>query len=226
MKPTLILILVIISGSQGLQVSPNSCNYNLYFISQSSFNYKNRKRSEFSLSASFTERLYKEIRRRIRRTRETVEQKRIRLEKEEKSKRDGLLYPPKTSYELYIAIDNQPLESVRNQFGHILSKLKKIGAENIHIYNLGLKTLVRPIKKRYEANFLLVNVTVYPSLINYIRLKLLEEKGVLRILVLRDDIADKQRRIYRDSNLYVRHPYFSKDKYKPLISRLKEPPNV
>ncbi|UVC54309.1 hypothetical protein MACJ_003846 [Theileria orientalis] len=148
------------------------------------------------------------------------------LEKEEKSKRDGLLYPPKTSYELYIATDNQPLESVRNQFGHILSKLKNIGAENIHIYNLGLKKLVRPIKKRYEANFLLLNLTVYPSLINYIRLKLLEEKGVLRILVLRDDIADKQRRIYRDSNLYVRHPYFSKDKYKPLVDRLKEPPNV
>lgn len=224
MKTTFPLLLVLLLGNAESYITRPGRSQDLAFVAARSIPHTRSGRNPFLLRSRFTDTLYKEIRKRIQRSTETAEQRRRRLDQEERSKRDGLLYPPKTSYEIYIAAEDRPLDEIRSQFGHILSKLKNVGAENLHIYNIGLKKLARPIKKRYEANFLLVYLTVYPSLINFIRCKLLEETGVLRLLILRDDEADKERRIYRDEHLYVRHPFFNKDVYKPYLSRLKDSP--
>lgn len=178
------------------------------------------------LREKFAKTLFKEIRRRIQRSRETIEERRLRLDNCLKSKRDGLLHHPKSSYEFYIAVQDRPVEKIKQQFITVLNKIKQIGVENIHIYNLGLKSLVRPIKKQYQAHFLLVKLCSYPSIINLLRLKFLQEEGVLRILLLKDKESDKERRIYRDKHFYVRHPYLNTEFYQPFIHKLKESPYV
>ncbi|KAK2195070.1 bifunctional Ribosomal protein S6 superfamily/Translation elongation factor EF1B-ribosomal protein S6/Ribosomal protein S6 [Babesia duncani] len=193
----------------------------LSFISSSGiFDSRFFQASKTRVSGHFTRELYKTIKRRIIENTETPEKRKIRIDKEDRSKRDGLLYAPKTSYEIYIAVDNRPPEELKQRFRHILSKLKQIGAEHTNVYYCGLRRLVRPIKKKYEACFILLELAVYPSLIEIIRLKLLGEPHVLRVLVLRDIVQDKKRRVYRDNNLHVRHPYFNSDIYRPLMSRL------
>lgn len=172
------------------------------------------------IKGEITRRLYKLIRRRIEQSTETPEKRKERIEKEDRSKRDGLLYGPKTNYKIYIALDNRPPDEIKTRFRHIFKKLIAAGAEHANVYYCGLKKLVRPIKKRYEARFIVLELAIYPSLIDHIRLRLLDEPTVLRVLVLRDKYLDKERRIYRDKNLHARHPYFDTKVYAPLKSRL------
>ncbi|KAK1441964.1 hypothetical protein BgAZ_502960 [Babesia gibsoni] len=163
---------------------------------------KKVSRSTFELRGRLTRELYKTIRRRIIESTETPEKRNERLQKVERSKRDGLLYAPKTSYRIYVVMDNRPPDELKRRFSFIAQRLIKIGAEHTKVYYYGLKKLAKPLKKRYEACFISFEVTVYPSLIDHIRTNLLHEPHVLRVLVLRDKDKDKERRIYRQFGLH------------------------
>lgn len=142
----------------------------------------------------------------------------------ERSKRDGLLYAPKTSYSIYIALDNRPPDELKRRFQLIAQNLIKIGAEHTNVYYYGLKKLAKPLKKKHEACFISFELAVYPSLIEHIRTKLTQEPHVLRVLVLRNIQKDKDRRIYRDAQLHVRHAYFNTEVFSSLKSRLANKP--
>lgn len=175
---------------------------------------------ESRIKGQIDRQIYEILRRRIEHSTETPEKRRERIERENRSKCDGLLYGPKTNYKIYIALDNRPPDELKTRFRHILKKLLVAGAEYANLYYCGLKKLVRPIKGRYEVRFLLLELSIYPSLIRHIRLRFRDEAAVLRVLILKDKHLDKERRIYRDKNLHARHPYFNTDIYAPLKGRL------
>ncbi|KEG01943.1 hypothetical protein YYE_03462 [Plasmodium vinckei vinckei] len=120
----------------------------------------------------------------------------IKKFKKVKEKKDINIYKslqsPKNAYNADILFSCEyTISEIKKKLSEYIYELKLVHAQNFKIVYMGKRRLVRPIKKQFEAYYILFSFEVYPSLIREISDKLRSQEHILRLMITKDEYKTK-----------------------------------
>lgn len=113
----------------------------------------------------------------------------IKKFKKVKEKKDINIYKslqsPKNAYNADILFSCEyTISEIKKKLSEYIYELKLVHAQNFKILYMGKRRLIRPIKKQFEAYYILFSFEVYPSIIRDIFNKLRSQNHILRYIFL------------------------------------------
>ncbi|SCN59941.1 apicoplast ribosomal protein S6, putative [Plasmodium chabaudi adami] len=130
----------------------------------------------------------------------------IKKFKKVKEKKDINIYKslqsPKNAYNADILFSCEyTISEIKKKLSEYIHELKLIHAQNFKIVYMGKRRLVRPIKKQFEAYYILFSFEVYPSLIREISDKLRSQEHILRLMITKDEYKTKNIEFKEDDSV-------------------------
>ncbi|ETB60051.1 ribosomal protein S6 [Plasmodium yoelii 17X] len=130
----------------------------------------------------------------------------IKKFKKVKEKKDINIYKslqsPKNAYNADILFSCEyTISEIKKKLSEYIYELKLIHAQNFKIVYMGKRRLVRPIKKQFEAYYILFSFEVYPSVIREISNKLRSQDHILRLIITKDDYKTKNIEFKEDDSV-------------------------
>ncbi|CAD2090531.1 apicoplast ribosomal protein S6, putative [Plasmodium vinckei brucechwatti] len=130
----------------------------------------------------------------------------IKKFKKVKEKKDINIYKslqsPKNAYNADILFSCEyTISEIKKKLSEYIYELKLIHAQNFKVVYMGKRRLVRPIKKQFEAYYILFSFEVYPSLIREISDKLRSQEHILRLMITKDEYKTKNIEFKEDDSI-------------------------
>lgn len=130
----------------------------------------------------------------------------IKKFKKVKEKKDINIYKslqsPKNAYNADILFSCEyTISEIKKKLSEYIYELKLVHAQNFKILYMGKRRLIRPIKKQFEAYYILFSFEVYPSIIRDIFNKLRSQNHILRLMITKDEYKTKNIEFKEDDSV-------------------------